>query len=88
LIYAAHAELAAYAFSCAELLCLSNQTIIFFSTEKKKAEEKKDMQVKQQCSVGCQGFLEKNTTRSVAQVWRFFFKNPQGLTFTAGKRNC
>ena len=65
---------------------------IFFPPKREKRKtgkrRKKDMQVKQQCSGGCQGFLEKNTTRSAAQVWRFFFKNPQGLTFTAGKPNC
>jgi len=66
------------------------KTIIFFPPKKKKKEkkEKKDMQIQQQCSGGCQGFWKKNTTRSVAQVWRFFFQNPQGLTFTDGKRNC
>jgi hypothetical protein len=70
---------------------LTTQTQLFSPQKEKRKrakEEKKDMQVKKQCSGGCQGFLKKNTTRRVAQVWRFFFKNPQGLTFTAGKWNC
>jgi hypothetical protein len=78
--------LAAYAFDCANLL-LRNKNIIIFPRKGRKERSKKDMPIQQPCSGGCQGFLEKNTARSVAQVWRFFFKNPQGLTFTAGKRN-
>jgi len=46
--------------------------------KKEKKEEKKDMRFQQPCSGGCQGFWKKNTTRSEAQVWRFFFQNPQG----------
>ena len=57
--------------------------------EKRAKEEKKDMQVKQQWSGVCQGFLEKYSFFSEAlKKKEDFFKNPQGLTFTAGKWNC
>jgi hypothetical protein len=58
---------------------------IFFPPKrrKRKMRRKKDMQVQKQCSGGCQGFLEKYYLQGGD-----FFKNPQGLTFTAGKRNC
>jgi len=32
-------------------------------------------------------FLEKKYYPNEVQAWRFFFQNPQGLTFTDGKRN-
>jgi hypothetical protein len=48
------------------------------------------MQVKQQCSGGCQGFLEKYSfyfSVALRNKKEDFFKNPQGLTLTDGKRN-
>jgi hypothetical protein len=80
-MYAAFSVLAAYAFNCFDLLYQSYKNNNIFSTEKEKRKDgrrKKDMQVEESCSGGCQGFLEKNTTRSVAEVWRFFQK-PAGL---------
>jgi hypothetical protein len=82
---------------CFKAQNLRNATIknnIFFPRKEKKKEtkvEKKDMQVKQQCSGGCQGFLEKHSfyfSVALRNKKEDFFKNPQGLTFTAGKRNC
>jgi hypothetical protein len=57
-------------FSAQNLRKATIKNNIFFPRKEKKEkrakEEKKDMQVKQQCSGGSQGFLEKNTTRSAA----------------------
>jgi len=51
--------LAAYAFCCHNLLYHKQKTkIIFPQKGRKKKEEEKDMQVQQQCSGSCQGFLK------------------------------
>jgi hypothetical protein len=69
--------LAAYALTCAELLYQSNKTIIFFRPKrekgKKKAEEKKICKFKSHVAAAVKVFW-KNTTRSVAEEWRFFQK--------------
>jgi hypothetical protein len=70
----------ASAFDCCKLLFEGQTIIIFFGKREEKKENKrrkKDMQVKQQCSGGCQGFLEKYYPKR-SGGWRFFQK-PAGL---------
>jgi hypothetical protein len=83
--------LVSYAFGCCKLpfqrtksanSTNKNNNYFFHKEEKEKKEEKKDMQVKSHEAVAVKVFWE-NTTGRV----EVFFKNPQGLTFTAGKRN-
>jgi hypothetical protein len=69
--------LAAYAFGCRSLLYQLNKTIIIFfdrKEKKKKAKgEKKICMFKSNEAAAVKVFW-KNTTRSVAEVWRFFQK--------------
>ena len=56
---------------------------IFHQKETNKKNKKKMLFLPAMIADGSQGFLQKNTT---PEGWRFFFKNPQGLTLT-DKRN-
>jgi hypothetical protein len=64
-----------------------NQKQHIFSPKREKEKgktskrRKKDMQVKQQCSGGCQGFLEKYSfyfSEALRNKKEDFFKNPAG----------
>jgi hypothetical protein len=90
--------LAAVAFTCFKLLCQRTKSAkcdkqkhnIFSPKEKKKKEQKKKKKI---CKLKAMErrlsrFFEKKYYPKRSAGVEIFFKNPQGLTFTAGKRNC
>ena len=80
--------LAAYAFDCANLL-YANKNNNYFSPRKERKEKemkkKKIMQVQQQFRMSVVKVFWK---KILPEGWRFFFKNPQGLTLTTDILNC
>jgi hypothetical protein len=78
--------LAAVALDCCRLLT-STKTIIFFPEKEKKKRQKKEKKDMQSPSNGAAA-VKVFWIKILPAGWRFFFKNLQSLTFTAGKRNC
>jgi hypothetical protein len=84
------AILATYAFTCADLRYTNKNNKYFFDRKEKKKkvkEEKKICKLKSNAAAAVKVFWKKYYPKRSAGV-EIFYKNPQGLTFTAGKRNC